>query len=105
MKPAKLSLFFLILAIFSMVAGARGQNQGSGDLSNAYDSAGAGAKIFQTVMAAPDISIPPNIIEQAEAIAIFPGRVRFGNLMGGSSGIGLVSLRDPQTRQFGAPFF
>ena len=47
----------------------------------------------------------PNILEKAEAIAIFPGVKKAGFVVGGQWGRGIISVRDADTRKWSSPAF
>ncbi|MEW6733494.1 MAG: hypothetical protein AB1489_19355 [Acidobacteriota bacterium] len=75
-------------------------------LIQAYDRATAGAEFIREIMETPGKSIPLYIFDNAKAIAIFTSRLRFEDSLFGDDYVGgLVSLRDPQTRQWGPPIF
>jgi lipid-binding SYLF domain-containing protein len=61
--------------------------------------------VLDEVMAAEDQSVPRSILEKAEAIAIFPGLLKAGFVVGGQFGRGLISVRDPVTKAWSSPGF
>jgi lipid-binding SYLF domain-containing protein len=61
--------------------------------------------VLDEVMAAGDKSVPRNIMERAEAIAVFPSLVKAGFVVGGSRGHGAISVRDPKTGAWSSPGF
>jgi lipid-binding SYLF domain-containing protein len=73
------------------------------DLVKAYREAAAAAAIITEIMQDPEESIPPFIIDEAELIAVFPARSRYGVKF--EAGSGLVSVRDQQTGEWGAPIY
>jgi lipid-binding SYLF domain-containing protein len=52
------------------------------------------AAVFGEIMAAGDKAIPESIVGKAEAIAIFPGTIRAGFIVGGMRGRGVISARN-----------
>ena len=50
--------------------------------------------IFGEIMAADDKAIPEAILGKAEAIAIFPGTITAGFIVGGQRGRGIISVRN-----------
>jgi lipid-binding SYLF domain-containing protein len=52
------------------------------------------ATVFGEIMAAEDKAIPRAILGKAEGIAIFPGTLRAGFLVGGLRGRGIISARN-----------
>ncbi|HZH91327.1 MAG TPA: lipid-binding SYLF domain-containing protein [Pyrinomonadaceae bacterium] len=51
------------------------------------------AKVFEQVMGARDNAIPKELIDRAEAVAVFPGVLKAGFVVGGRGGSGLISRR------------
>lgn len=51
------------------------------------------AEVFQQVMGAPDRSIPRQLLDRAEAVAVFPGMLKAGFVVGGRGGSGVISRR------------
>ncbi len=61
------------------------------------------ARVFDQVMDAPDRSIPRELLDKAEAVAVFPGVLKAGFVVGGRGGSGLISRR--VTGGWSAPAF
>jgi SH3 domain-containing YSC84-like protein 1 len=104
----KFSSLFLVFALFfalSAPALARDADKRAEDLQDASKRSAKAAEVFREVMNTPDNSIPDYIIERAEVIAVFPSVIKVGFIVGGRAGSGLVSVRDPQTKQWQAPIF
>lgn len=59
--------------------------------------------VFNEIMRARDKSIPRELLEDAEAIAVFPGVLKGAFIVGGRKGQGVVSRRTP--RGWSAPVF
>jgi lipid-binding SYLF domain-containing protein len=51
------------------------------------------ARVFTQIMAAPDSAIPHGLLDKAEAVAVFPGVVKAGFVVGGRGGTGVISRR------------
>ena len=51
------------------------------------------ARVFNQLMSAPDRAIPRDLLERAEAIAVFPGVLQAAFVVGGRGGDGVVSRR------------
>jgi lipid-binding SYLF domain-containing protein len=49
--------------------------------------------VLDEIMMAPDQAIPSRLMDDAEAIAVIPGVVKAGFILGGRSGRGLISVR------------
>jgi SH3 domain-containing YSC84-like protein 1 len=61
--------------------------------SKEADRLGAAARAFQEIMDAPDNSIPTDLLERSECIAIIPSMIKGGFIFGGRYGKGVVSCR------------
>jgi lipid-binding SYLF domain-containing protein len=61
--------------------------------------------VLDEVMSASDSSVPKNILERAEAIAVFPSLVKAGFVVGGQRGRGVISVRDTKTGAWSSPAF
>ncbi|MGI9107201.1 MAG: lipid-binding SYLF domain-containing protein [Pyrinomonadaceae bacterium] len=51
------------------------------------------ARVFEQIMKARDNAIPRELIDKAEAVAVFPGVIKAGFVVGGRGGSGLISRR------------
>jgi lipid-binding SYLF domain-containing protein len=56
-------------------------------------------------MAAPDQAIPESVLDGAVGIAVFPGTVRGGFIVGAERGRGILSARDEKTNMWSTPAF
>jgi lipid-binding SYLF domain-containing protein len=61
--------------------------------------------VFDEIMAARDKAIPASILEKAEGIAIFPGTIKGGFIVGGQHGRGVLGARVEGSRAWSAPGF
>src|SRR5688572_19454842 len=69
----------------------------------AAKKAESAARVFEKVMGAPDRSIPRELLDRAEAVAVFPGMLKAGFVVGGRGGSGVISRR--VTGGWSAPAF
>src|ERR1700749_289 len=69
----------------------------------ASKKAADGSRVFEQIMGAPDRSIPKDLLDRAEAVAVFPGMIKAGFVVGGRGGSGLISRR--VTGGWSAPAF
>src|SRR6185295_2808810 len=53
------------------------------------------AKVFGEIMGVPDKGIPTDLLNKAECVAVFPGVVKAGFIVGGKAGRGVASCRTP----------
>jgi lipid-binding SYLF domain-containing protein len=61
--------------------------------------------VFNEIMGAPDKAIPNSVLSKAEGIAIFPGTLKGGFVVGAQHGRGIISSRLENTREWSAPGF
>ena len=54
------------------------------------------ATVFNEIMRAPDNSIPKELVDKAQAIAVFPSVVKAAFIIGGTEGKGVISRRTAQ---------
>jgi lipid-binding SYLF domain-containing protein len=63
------------------------------------------AKVLEEIMSTPEKAIPDAILENADAVAVFPSTVKGGFGIGVHRGRGIISARDQQTGAWSAPGF
>jgi lipid-binding SYLF domain-containing protein len=61
--------------------------------------------VFNEIMGAPDKAIPNSVLEKAEGIAVFPGTIKGGFIVGAQHGRGILSARLESSRAWSAPAF
>ncbi len=61
------------------------------------------ARVFDEIMGTREKSIPRDLLERAEAVAVFPGVLKAGFIVGGRGGSGVISRR--VAGGWGAPAF
>ena len=64
-------------------------------MRDAERHANAAARVFEQIMAVKDRRIPKELIDKAEAIAVFPGVIKAAFIIGGRGGQGVISRRIP----------
>ena len=67
--------------------------QGAKRLSEAAQKAAGAARVFEQVMAVRERSIPKELLDRAEAVAVFPGVLKAGFGLGARGGSGVISRR------------
>jgi lipid-binding SYLF domain-containing protein len=72
-------------------------------LKDASKKADSASRVFEQIMGAPDRSIPKDLLDRAEAVAVFPGMLKAGLVVGGRGGSGIISRR--VTGGWSAPAF
>jgi lipid-binding SYLF domain-containing protein len=63
------------------------------------------ATVFTEIMGAPDKAIPNSVLTKAEGVAIFPGTIKGGFVVGAQHGRGIISARVENTRGWSSPAF
>lgn len=66
---------------------------------------GDAASVFTEIMSVPDKAIPSEILERAEAVAVFPNLIKAGFIFGGQRGKGVISVRNRATGTWSQPAF
>lgn len=88
------ALSFLSLVL---IAGAttisQGQSKNAKRIAEATKEAQKAAQVFTEIMNINDRAIPRNLLDKAEAIAVFPGVIKAGFIVGGRAGEGVISRR------------
>lgn len=59
----------------------------------AADQSAKAARVFEQIMGTPEKSIPGDLLDRAEAVAVFPGVLKGGFIVGGRGGSGVISRR------------
>jgi lipid-binding SYLF domain-containing protein len=62
-------------------------------LNDAERRAGRAARVFDEIMGVRERGIPRNLLDRAEAIAVFPGVIKAAFIIGGRGGQGVISRR------------
>ncbi|MDR3569200.1 MAG: lipid-binding SYLF domain-containing protein [Syntrophobacteraceae bacterium] len=94
-----------VLAVFTVVLGFSLLLGGPAMASVGTDAkVQASISVMKEIMGIPENAIPPYLLAQAHAIAIFPDMLKGGFLLAGSYGLGVVVERDDSGR-WGNPVF
>jgi lipid-binding SYLF domain-containing protein len=83
----------LVLLSSAPVATAQSKNKNAKRISEATSQSQKAAKIFTQIMNVPEKAIPQDLIDKAEAIAVFPDVIKAGFIVGGRGGRGVISRR------------
>jgi SH3 domain-containing YSC84-like protein 1 len=85
-----------LVLLLSPAAGAQKSGDAAKRQASARKQAEAAAKVFREIMSVPDKAIPRELLEGAEAVAVFPDVFKAGVLLvGGRGGKGIISRRIP----------
>jgi SH3 domain-containing YSC84-like protein 1 len=82
----------LTLALCLSAAPTFAQKKG-GRANDASRRVADAAKVFNEIMGAPDNAIPKELVDKAQAIAVFPGVLKAAFIVGGREGKGVISRR------------
>lgn len=85
-------MFCLTLALCLIAMPALAQKTGK-SVKDASRHSRDAADVFNEIMGAPDKAIPQELVEKAQAIAVFPGVLKAAFIVGGREGKGVISRR------------
>lgn len=91
-KRVLLALMAIIITA-GFVTAQTNSKQNKKDIKEAKKTSNAAVKLFNEIMNAPDKAIPNDLLERAEAVAIFPGVINAAFIIGGRGGVGIISRR------------
>jgi SH3 domain-containing YSC84-like protein 1 len=94
-------MFTACAAIALALSSASAQKAATDEVERLRESAAVLAELAST----PDNAIPRNVLERAEAIAVFPSVKKAGFVVGGQWGRGVISVRDEKGEGWSAPAF
>jgi SH3 domain-containing YSC84-like protein 1 len=84
----------LSLMLLTGLAAAQGkQTKQAKKINEATERSRKAARVFTEIMAAPDKAIPRDLLDKAEAVAVFPHVIKAGFIVGGRGGSGVISRR------------
>ncbi|HEX8455857.1 MAG TPA: lipid-binding SYLF domain-containing protein [Pyrinomonadaceae bacterium] len=92
------SALLCALALTALTSGAAAQTSKKQlkAQEEAREQANKAAKVFRQIMSTPERAIPRELIDKAEAVAVFPDVIKAGFLLvGGRGGRGVISRRIP----------
>ena len=84
-----LALLSLVFAMAGIVHAQNNQKK----ITAKSEEAQKASDVFTQIMNVPDKSIPRDLLSKAEAVAVFPGVVKGGFIIGARGGHGLISRR------------
>ncbi len=96
-------LVVLALCLSSLTATAQKKGAASPRAKDAARHAREAATVFNQIMRVPDKGIPRELLEKAEAVAVFPNVLKAAFVVGGNKGQGVVARR--MGKGWGAPTF
>jgi len=98
MNPTNLvrafSLALLSICLVSSVAsGQNNRDRNTKKVREAAEQSAKAARVFDQIMGTREKSIPKDLLDKAEAVAVFPGVLKGGLIVGGRGGSGVISRR------------
>ncbi|RME34191.1 MAG: hypothetical protein D6786_05570 [Gammaproteobacteria bacterium] len=91
-------LFALLLLVLPALSSQAG---GENEVAKVEEA----IQVLEEVRRIPEQSIPPGLLANAQAIAIIPGVVKAGFIVGGRYGEGVILRHDPKSGKWGLPVF
>lgn len=88
---AALSLLFVVSVATSQTTRERSTKKAQA----AAEQSARAARVFTQIMGKNEQSIPRELLDRAEAVAVFPGVLKGGFIVGGRGGSGVISRRVP----------
>ena len=93
-KTLFLSLGVILLLFFGTAATAQtGRERSSKKARDAANQSAKAARVFDEIMGTREKSIPQDLLDRAEAVAVFPSVIKAGFIVGGRGGRGVISRR------------
>ena len=86
-------VFLSLLLIISAASVAQSQSKDAKKIAKATNEAQKAAQVFTEIMNTPDQAIPQKLLDKAEAVAVFPGVIKAGFILGGRAGDGVICRR------------
>src|SRR2546421_7439995 len=82
-----------LMLLLGVVSVATAQSKSVRKINDATEQSRKAAKVFTEIMAAPDKAIPHDLLDKAEAVAVFPNVIKTGFIVAGRGGRGVISRR------------
>jgi lipid-binding SYLF domain-containing protein len=92
MKPISFALFLICLCA-SIAVAQDNRDRNTKKAREAADQSARAARVFEQIMGTREKSIPKDLLDRAEAVAVFPGVLKGGLIVGGRGGSGVISRR------------
>jgi len=88
-----LSFSILLVSSFATASAQQGRERSTKKARAAANQSARAARVFDEIMGTRERSIPRDLIDRAEAVAVFPGVLKGGFIVGGRGGSGVISRR------------
>ena len=83
----------LLLFVSSSAFAQGGRDRSTKKTLAAAEQSSHAARVFNEIMGTHEKSIPQDLLDKAEAVAVFPGVIKGGFIVGGRGGSGVISRR------------
>src|SRR5260370_1244837 len=83
----------LVLAVGMIAAAQNSRERSTKKARAAADQSARAGRVFDQIMGTREKSIPGDLLDRAEAVAVFPGVLKGGFIVGGRGGSGVISRR------------
>ncbi|HEX8922929.1 MAG TPA: lipid-binding SYLF domain-containing protein [Pyrinomonadaceae bacterium] len=90
---ASCALCIALALCLTTSASAQSSKKTAKKINEATQRSQKAARVFTEIMAAPDKAIPKDLLDKAEAVAVFPNVIKAGFIVGGRGGSGVISRR------------
>src|SRR6266436_8081098 len=94
-KPTFLLSFsvFLLVSVFATAFAQQERERNTKKARAAAAQSARAARVFNQIMESREKSVPQDLLDRAEAVAVFPGVIKAGFIVGGRGGSGVLSRR------------
>ena len=86
---------FLVLSACAITFAQTTRDRSTKKAREAANQSAKAARVFNQIMATRERSIPGDLLDRAEAVAVFPSVLKAGFIVGGRGGSGVISRRVP----------
>src|SRR6266699_3035372 len=83
----------VLLSVFTIALAQTDRERSAKKAREAADQSAKAARVFDQIMATREKSVPQDLLDRAEAVAVFPGVIKAGFIVGGRGGSGVISRR------------
>ena len=91
--PQRVAYALGLLLVLCLVTAPTFAQKKVGRANDARRHSEDAAKVFNEIMGASDHAIPKELVDKAQAIAVFPGIMKAAFIVGGREGKGVISRR------------
>ncbi|MDX6530648.1 MAG: YSC84-like protein 1 [Blastocatellia bacterium] len=83
----------IVLAVAANASAQQERERSAKKARAAAEQSAKAARVFEQIMGTREKSIPGDLLDRAEAVAVFPGVLKGGFIVGGRGGSGVISRR------------